>query len=78
MNIKVFGAGCSSCNTLYNNVYEAVDEMGLDVEVNFVHDITKALEYDILQMPALVINEKVISYGKNLTVDEIKKILEDY
>ena len=36
----------------------AVDELGLDLEVEFIHDITKALQYEVLQMPALIIDEK--------------------
>lgn len=77
MEIKVFGAGCSSCSQMYDNVYQAIDQMGLDIEPEFVHDIAKALDYGILQMPALVINGKAISYGRTLTVDEVKKILEE-
>lgn len=76
MNIKVLGAGCSCCSQLYANVEEAVDELGLNQEIEFIHDIAKALEYEVLQMPALVINEKVISSGTDLSVPEIKKILK--
>lgn len=76
MNIKVLGAGCSCCSQLYANVEEAVDELGLDQEIEFIHDISKALAYEVLQMPALVINEKVISSGTDLSVPEIKQILK--
>lgn len=77
MEIKVFGAGCSSCSQLYDNVYQAIEQLQLDVEPEFVHDISKGLEYGILQIPALVVNGKAISYGRTLSVDEVKKILEE-
>lgn len=75
MEIKVLGAGCSSCSLLYANVEQAVEDLGLATEVEFVHDITKALSYEVLQMPALVVDGKVVSYGKELSVDEVKAIL---
>lgn len=77
MDIKVLGAGCSSCSRLFANVEQAVEDLNLDLEVEFIHDITKALSYEVLQMPALIINEKVVSYGKDLAVDEVKAILAD-
>ena len=43
MEIKVLGGGCSSCSQMYDNARIAVDELGLDLEVEFIHDITKAL-----------------------------------
>ncbi len=54
MEIKVLGGGCSSCSQMYDNARIAVDELGLDLEVEFIHDITKALQYEVLQMPALI------------------------
>lgn len=58
MEIKVLGGGCSSCSQMYDNARIAVDELGLDLEVEFIHDITKALQYEVLQMPALIIDER--------------------
>lgn len=76
MEIKVLGGGCSSCSQMYDNARIAVDELGLDLEVEFIHDITKALQYEVLQMPALIIDEKAVSFGRDLSVDEIKEILK--
>lgn len=76
MKIKVLGAGCSCCSQLYANVEEAIDQLGWDEDVEFIHDISKALAYEVLQMPALIIDEKVVSFGSDLSVGEIKEILE--
>lgn len=76
MTIKVVGAGCSSCSQLFYNVERAVEELKLDLEVEFIHDIAQALTYEVLQMPALIINEQVVSSGKDLSVGKVKKILQ--
>ena len=38
----------------------------------------EALQYEVLQMPALIIDEKAVSFGRDLSVDEIKEILKKY
>lgn len=76
MKIKVLGAGCSCCSQLYANVEEAVELLGWDEDIEFIHDISKALEYEVLQMPALIVNEKVVSFGSDLSVSEVKRLLE--
>lgn len=74
--IKVLGAGCKSCHELYENTKKAVAEMGLAVEVEYITDMQKIMEYGVMSMPALVVNEKVASMGKVLKAAEVKKLLE--
>lgn len=76
MKIKVLGAGCSSCSRLFSNVEDAVDELNLNLNVEFIQDISEVLKYDVLQMPALVIDEKVVSFGEDLTTEDVKNILQ--
>ncbi len=74
--IKVLGSGCKNCHTLYENAQEAVKAIGLNVEVEYVTDMQKIMEYGVMSMPALVINEQVASIGKVLKAGDIKKLLE--
>lgn len=74
--IKVLGAGCKSCHELYENTKKAVAEMGLAVEVECVTDMQKIMESGVMSMPALVVNEKVVSMGKVLKTADVKKLLE--
>ena len=74
--VKVLGAGCKSCHELYENTKKAVAEMGLAIEVEYVTDIQKIMESGVMSMPALVVNEKVVSMGKVLKAAEVKKLLE--
>lgn len=73
--IKVLGAGCKSCHEMYENAKQAVNNMGLNIEVEYITDMKKIMEYGVMSMPALVVNEKVVSQGKVLKPDDINKLL---
>lgn len=49
--------------------------MGLSIEVEYVTDMQKIMEYGVMSMPALVVNEKVMSMGKVLKSADIEKLL---
>lgn len=72
--VKILGAGCSSCHTQYENAKEAVTNMGLDIDVEYITDMQKVMEYSVMSMPAIVVNEKVVSMGKVLKTSEIEKL----
>lgn len=74
--IKVLGAGCKSCHELYENTKQAVNEMGLSVEVEYITDMQKVMKYGVMSMPALVVNEKVTSMGKVLKTNEVVALLQ--
>lgn len=74
--IKVLGAGCSSCHQQYEYAKEAVKNMGLSVEVEYITDMAKVMEYGVMSMPALVVNEKVVSMGKVLKAADVEKLFK--
>ena len=74
--IKVLGAGCKSCHTQYENTKAAVKNMGLNIEVEYITDMQKVMEYGVMSMPAVVVNEKVVSTGRILKVAEVEKLLK--
>jgi small redox-active disulfide protein 2 len=73
--IKVLGAGCASCHQQYEYAKEAVKNMGLDIEVEYITDMAKVIEYGVMSMPALVVNEKVVSMGKVLKTADVERLL---
>ena len=73
--IKVLGTGCSKCTTLYDNVKYAVAELGIDAVVEKEQDIMKIMEYNVMSIPALVVDGSVLSTGKVLTIEDVKKLL---
>jgi small redox-active disulfide protein 2 len=78
MIIKILGSGCKNCIALKNNTEEAIKEKGIEAEVVKVEDYKDIVSYGVLQTPALVIDEKVVSFGKVLKPKDIVKILENY
>ena len=74
--IKVLGAGCKSCHEQFENAKKAVEELGLSVEVEYVTDMEKIMAYGVMSMPAIVVNEQVVSMGKVLKSAEVIKLFE--
>jgi hypothetical protein len=78
--VEVLGPGCAKCDTLYDNVIQAVSNLGLEhkVTVRKRTDITYFHELSVFVTPAFVINKKVITKGKVIPVDQIEDKLCDH
>lgn len=76
MIVKILGSGCKNCMTLTENTKEALAEMKLEAEIIKVTDFADIAGYGVMQTPALVIDEKVVSFGKVLKPKEIIKMIE--
>ena len=74
-SIKVLGAGCKSCHKQFENVKRAVEELDLEIEVEYITDMEKVMAFGVMSMPAIVVNEKVVSMGKVLKSVEVIKLL---
>lgn len=75
MEIKVLGTGCASCKALHETVKQAVAELGIEVTIIKEEDLMQIMNYNVMSMPGLVINEKVVSAGKKLSVTDVKSFL---
>jgi len=75
MEIKILGTGCSKCKALEATVKKVVAELGIEANVLDEKDVIKIMEYNVMRTPALVIDEKVVSQGKNLTEKDVKNLL---
>ena len=76
INIKVLGSGCKNCHALLVNTQTAVSNLGLSVEVEYITDMEKIMQYGVMSMPALVVNEQVASMGKVLKAKEVETLLK--
>ena len=74
-NIKVLGAGCKSCHEQYENAAAAARALNLPVEVEYITDMEKVMAYGVMSMPAIVVNDKVVSMGKVLKTADVEKLL---
>ena len=77
MEIKILGTGCPSCRALYETVKQVVDESGIEATVIKEEDVLKIISYNILSLPALVIDEKIVSAGKKLSLAEVKAFITE-
>ena len=73
--IKVLGAGCKTCHEQYENAKAAVAALGLSMEVEYITDVEKVMEYGVMSMPAIVVNDQVVSMGKLLKTADVEKLL---
>lgn len=74
MEIKILGTGCASCKALYATVQKAVEQLGIEATVVKEEDLMKIMAYNVLSLPALVIDEEVAAKG-NLPIDKVKELL---
>ncbi len=74
---KVLGSGCKKCNLLEEHVRQASQDEGLTILIEHERDFSKIASYGVMSTPALVLNEKVVSAGKLLTVEDVKKIIKE-
>ncbi len=75
MLIQVLGTGCTKCRTLYESVKKAVQETGVEAQVEKVEDIQKIMAFEILMTPGLVINGEVKTAGRVPKLEEIKELI---
>lgn len=75
-DIKVLGFGCEKCNALEVATKEALEELGMEVSIDHVTDFAQIAAYGVMRTPALVVDGKVVSYGKVLKKDEVIKLLQ--
>lgn len=69
--IEVLGPGCNNCLRLEKNTRDAVASTGLDAEVIKVTDYAEIMAYGIMSTPGLVIDGRVVSYGRVPSADDI-------
>lgn len=75
-NVKVLGSGCAKCNQLEAATKEALQQLGMDTAIDHVTDFSQIAAYGVMSTPALVVDGKVVSYGKVLKAEEVVKILK--
>lgn len=76
MIIKILGSGCKNCIDLLKNTKAALSEISMEAEVIKVTDFSEIASYGVISTPALVVDEKVVSFGKVLKPKDIIKIIE--
>lgn len=76
MEIKVIGTGCEKCDKLYNNVKDALEESGIQANLEKVEDLMDIVKLGVMSSPSLMIDGKLVVAGRIAKKSEIIKFLQ--
>ena len=76
MEIKVMGSGCANCKALYATMSEAAKGLDIQDAVIYDTDIQHVIDMNIMRLPAVVIDGKVVSQGRKYTVPEAQELIK--
>ena len=74
--IKIMGSGCAKCNALEETSRTAFVELGMEPSIDHITDFAQIAAYGVMTTPALVVDGKVVSYGKVLKAEEVKSLIQ--
>ena len=74
--IEILGTGCPKCNALTENVKKALQETNQVAEVVKITDIKDMIAKRVMFTPGLIIDGKIVSQGKTLSVEQIKELIK--
>jgi small redox-active disulfide protein 2 len=77
LTIKILGSGCANCKRLEQIARKVVEEMSVEADVVKVTEYPDIMAYGITSTPGLVINEKVMSFGRIPTPAEVTTWVTD-
>jgi small redox-active disulfide protein 2 len=69
--IEVLGPGCSNCQRLERVAAEAVATTGIDADIRHVTNYVEIAARGVMSTPGLVIDGRVVSYGRIPSVDDV-------
>jgi small redox-active disulfide protein 2 len=75
MLIQVLGTGCTKCKALYELTRKAVQETGVEAEVEKIEEIQQIMAFELIMTPGLAINGEVKAAGRLPSVEEIKRLI---
>ena len=73
--IEVLGPGCPNCRRLEANARQAIAMAGVEAEIVKVEDYRQIMTYGVMSTPALVIDGRVVSYGRIPSAGDIAEML---
>lgn len=76
VNIKVIGVNCSNGMKILKNLSKVERELDMEFNIEKI-DSTYKKKYNINVIPALMIEDKVVSTGNVLTDREIKNYIKE-
>lgn len=76
MHVKILGPATKDAEKLMQNTAIALKKLKIKASFENVNDFRKVITYGVMAMPALVIDEQLLSYGTILNVEEAMKLIK--
>ena len=64
LEIKILGVGCTSCQSMLNDVTRILARNDMDANVEYVQDIERILSYGVMSTPVLVVDGQILMTGQ--------------
>ncbi len=75
MNIKVIGTGCEKCDQLYENTKSAIEELGLNANIEKVEDLIEMVKLGVMSSPSLMVDGKLVVSGRIVSKEKIIELI---
>jgi len=80
MKIQVLGSGCPTCKKLYELTQKAVNDLGLEENVEYVtgaEGMQGIIQMGVMSSPVLAVNDKPVMVGFLPDIEKIKSLLKE-
>lgn len=77
LEIRVLGPGCPRCERLMNEVLGVLADLGINADLEHVHDLEEIARMGPAVTPALVINGKLVASGRVPPRSDIVRYLKE-
>jgi small redox-active disulfide protein 2 len=74
MKIEILGTGCPNCKKTYEIVEKVIKENNIDASLRKVDDILEIITYNVMGLPAVVVDGEVKIKGYVPSEKEIKEL----
>lgn len=74
--VKILGVGSARDRELLRSVQTAANEVGLNIDIQFISDINAFLHLGITGIPSMLIEDKIVANGRIPGVPELKNLLQ--
>lgn len=75
--IKILGTGCSKCKITHDIITDIVKQNQIDATIEKIEDMMQIMEYNVLSTPAVIINEKLVVFGRIPNKEEILNFINN-
>ncbi|MEG0894818.1 MAG: metalloregulator ArsR/SmtB family transcription factor [Oscillospiraceae bacterium] len=75
-SVKILGEGCDKCSNMFKQTALALEELNMNTDIEHITDLVEIVNYGVLSTPALVVDNKVLSCGNELSKNDIIDLLK--